>query len=149
MAAPEPIADTKSDIRETLNSSTLEEIIGSSYTSLELTDEGLVFKLISDLSFVLLTSFESFSSTTSVRINISSSPESIDLMTQSYTKDEYKNGFYTGWDTGFSLFILNEPYFDGSNAPKGIYRFAGYHNNHFWIDYENNLLSSFGDGCSP
>ena len=71
------------------------------------------------------------------------SPESIDLMTQSYTKDEYKNGFYTGWDTGFSLFILNEPYFDGSNAPKGIYRFAGYHNNHFWIDYENNLYGLF------
>ncbi len=67
------------------------------------------------------------------------SSESIDMMTTTYTKSSYKNGFYDGWDIGFSLFILNEPLFDGSNAPKGIYRFAGYHNNHFWIDYKNNL----------
>ncbi len=71
------------------------------------------------------------------------SPNSFDIMTKPYTEDRYDNGFYTGWDIGFSLFILNEPLFDGSNAPKGIYRFAGYHNNHFWIDYENNLYGLF------
>jgi len=71
------------------------------------------------------------------------SPNSFDIMTKPYTEDGYDNGFYTGWDIGFSLFILNEPLFDGSNAPKGIYRFAGYHNNHFWIDYENNLYGLF------
>ena len=61
-------------------------------------------------------------------------------MTTVYTKSFYYKGFYDGWDIGFSLFILNEPSLDGSNAPKGIYRFAGYHNNHFWVDYENNLF---------
>jgi len=71
------------------------------------------------------------------------STNSFDIMTKPYTKDNYDNGFYSGWDIGFSLFILNEPLFDGSNAPKGIYRFAGYHNNHFWIDYENNLYGLF------
>ena len=71
------------------------------------------------------------------------SPNSFDIMTKPYTKDNYNNGFYSGWDIGFSLFILNEPLYDGSNAPQGIYRFAGYHNNHFWIDYENNLYGLF------
>lgn len=71
------------------------------------------------------------------------SSESIKMMTTVYTKSSYYKGFYDGWDIGFSLFILNEPSLDGSNAPKGIYRFAGYHNNHFWVDYENNLYGLF------
>ena len=71
------------------------------------------------------------------------SSQAIDMMTTVYTKSSYDNGFYDGWDMGFSLFILNEPLLDGSNAPKGIYRFAGYHNNHFWIDYKNNLYGLF------
>ena len=66
------------------------------------------------------------------------SQESIDMMTKSYSKDN-DNGF----EIGFSFFVLTDPDRDGTNSPKGIFGWAGYHNTHFWIDPENNLYGVF------
>jgi CubicO group peptidase (beta-lactamase class C family) len=67
------------------------------------------------------------------------SQESIDMMTMSYTLDPRDSGF----DEGFSLFVLKDPDIDGTNSPKGIFGWPGYHNTHFWIDPENNLFGIF------
>jgi CubicO group peptidase (beta-lactamase class C family) len=67
------------------------------------------------------------------------SQESIDMMTTSYTLDPRDSGF----DEGFSLFVLKDPDIDGTNSPKGIFGWPGYHNTHFWIDPENNLFGIF------
>ena len=66
------------------------------------------------------------------------SQESIDMMTKPYSKDN-DNGF----EIGFSFFVLTDPDRDGTNSPKGIFGWAGYHNTHFWIDPENNLYGVF------
>jgi CubicO group peptidase (beta-lactamase class C family) len=64
--------------------------------------------------------------------------ESIDMMTRPYSKNE-DNGF----EIGFSFFVLTDPDRDGTNSPKGIFGWSGYHNTHFWIDPENNLFGVF------
>jgi CubicO group peptidase (beta-lactamase class C family) len=64
--------------------------------------------------------------------------ESIDMMTRPYSKNE-DNGF----EIGFSFFVLTDPDRDGTNSPKGIFGWSGYHNTHFWIDPENNLFDVF------
>jgi CubicO group peptidase (beta-lactamase class C family) len=66
------------------------------------------------------------------------SQESIDMMTKPYSKDD-DNGF----EIGFSFFVLTDPDRDGTNSPKGIFGWAGYHNTHFWIDSENDLYGIF------
>jgi CubicO group peptidase (beta-lactamase class C family) len=66
------------------------------------------------------------------------SQESIDMMTRPYSKNE-DNGF----EIGFSFFVLTAPERDGTNSPKGIFGWSGYHNTHFWIDPENNLFGVF------
>jgi CubicO group peptidase (beta-lactamase class C family) len=66
------------------------------------------------------------------------SQESIDMMTKPYSKDD-DNGF----EIGFSFFVLTDPDRDGTNSPKGIFGWAGYHNTHFWIDLENDLYGVF------
>jgi CubicO group peptidase (beta-lactamase class C family) len=66
------------------------------------------------------------------------SQESIDMMTRPYSKDD-DNGF----EIGFSFFVLTDPDRDGTNSPKGIFGWSGYHNTHFWIDSENDLYGVF------
>ena len=66
------------------------------------------------------------------------SQESIDMMTQPYTKIEGDP-----FDYGFSLFVLRDPVLDGTNSSKGIFGWSGYHNTHFWIDQERNLFGLF------
>ena len=66
------------------------------------------------------------------------SKSSIKLMTNNYTQLEYNPFHY-----GFSLFVLNDSRFDGTNSPNGIYGWSGYHNTHFWIDPENELFGIF------
>jgi CubicO group peptidase (beta-lactamase class C family) len=67
------------------------------------------------------------------------SQKSIDMMTKSYSLNPYDDGF----DQGFGLFVLKHPDIDGTNSPKGIFGWPGYHNTHFWIDPENNLFGIF------
>jgi CubicO group peptidase (beta-lactamase class C family) len=67
------------------------------------------------------------------------SQKSIDMMTKSYSLNPYGDGF----DQGFGLFVLKHPDIDGTNSPKGIFGWPGYHNTHFWIDPENNLFGIF------
>jgi CubicO group peptidase (beta-lactamase class C family) len=66
------------------------------------------------------------------------SKESIDMMTRPYSKSA-DNGF----EIGFSFFVLIDPDRDGTNSPKGIFGWSGYHNTHFWIDPANNLYGIF------
>ncbi len=66
------------------------------------------------------------------------SKSSIKLMTNNYTQLEYNPFHY-----GFSLFVLNNSRFDGTNSPNGIYGWSGYHNTHFWIDPKNELFVIF------
>jgi CubicO group peptidase (beta-lactamase class C family) len=67
------------------------------------------------------------------------SQKSIDMMTKSYSLNPRDDGF----DQGFGLFVLKHPDIDGTNSPKGIFGWPGYHNTHFWIDPENNLFGIF------
>ena len=67
------------------------------------------------------------------------SQESIDMMTRPYSLNPRDDGF----DSGFGLFVLKHPDIDGTNSPKGIFGWPGYHNTHFWIDPENNLFGIF------
>ena len=67
------------------------------------------------------------------------SQKSIDMMTKSYSLNPDDNSNHIG----FSLFVLKHPDIDGTNSPKGIFGWPGYHNTHFWIDPENNLFGIF------
>ena len=74
---------------------------------------------------------------------------SIEMMTAVTTEGKLTRGYNNGHDYGYSLFILSEPALDGTGAPKGIFGWSGYHNTHFWIDYEKNIYGLFMTRTAP
>ncbi len=68
---------------------------------------------------------------------------SIEMMTAVTTHGGLTRGYNNGQDFGYSLFILSEPALDGTGSSKGIFGWSGYHNTHFWIDYERNIYGLF------
>jgi CubicO group peptidase (beta-lactamase class C family) len=77
------------------------------------------------------------------------SEQSISLMTAPVVKGGLMRGYDNGNDFGYSVFVLDEPALDGTGSPKGIWGWSGYHNTHFWIDYENNLYGLFMSRTTP
>ena len=69
--------------------------------------------------------------------------QSIEMMTAVTTEGELTRGYNRGLDFGYSLFVLSEPALDGTGSSKGIFGWSGYHNTHFWIDYEKNIYGLF------
>jgi len=69
--------------------------------------------------------------------------QSIDMMTSVVTEGRLMGGYNNGMDYGYSLFVLSEPALDGTGSPRGIFGWSGYHNTHFWIDYEKNIFGLF------
>lgn len=69
--------------------------------------------------------------------------KSIAQMTAVTTVGRLTNGYDNGQDFGYSFFILSEPALDGTGSPKGIFGWSGYHNTHFWIDYEKDIYGLF------
>ena len=65
---------------------------------------------------------------------------SIEMMSKPYTKNRIDDGYYSGFDIGYSFFNLQEPLLDGTNSSQGIYGWSGYHNTHFWIDPKKKLF---------
>jgi len=68
---------------------------------------------------------------------------SIEMMTAVMTEGGLTRGYNNGMDYGFSLFVLSEPALDGTGSSRGIFGWSGYHNTHFWIDYEKNIYGLF------
>ncbi len=68
---------------------------------------------------------------------------SIDMMTSVVTPSGVMGGYDTGMDYGYSFFVLGEPLLDGTGSPEGIFGWSGYHNTHFWIDYESDVYGLF------
>jgi CubicO group peptidase (beta-lactamase class C family) len=68
---------------------------------------------------------------------------SIEMMTAVITEGGLTRGYNNGMDYGYSLFILSEPALDGTGSSRGIFGWSGYHNTHFWIDYEKNIYGLF------
>jgi len=75
------------------------------------------------------------------------STKSIETMikkrSEGYPAEEFAGTNKLGFYYGFSLFVLEDPEIDGVGASKGIYGWSGYHNTHFWIDPEKNLIGLF------
>ena len=69
--------------------------------------------------------------------------KSIEMMTAVMTQGGLTRGYDNGMGYGYSLFVLSEPALDGTGSPAGIYGWSGYHNTHFWIDYERNIYGLF------
>lgn len=69
--------------------------------------------------------------------------QSIEMMTAVTTEGALTRGYNSGLDFGYSLFVLSEPALDGTGSSKGIYGWSGYHNTHFWIDYEKHIYGLF------
>ncbi len=69
--------------------------------------------------------------------------QSIAMMTSVATESRLRRGYNNGQDFGYSLWVLTEPALDGAGSPRGIYGWSGYHNTHFWIDYENRVYGLF------
>lgn len=68
---------------------------------------------------------------------------SIATMTSVATQGRLIRGYNNGQDYGYSFWVLTEPALDGTGSPKGVYGWSGYHNTHFWIDYEKGLYGLF------
>ncbi len=68
---------------------------------------------------------------------------SIRMMTSVTTQGGLMRGYDNGIDFGFSLWILAEPALDGTGTSKGSFGWSGYHNTHFWIDYEQGIYGLF------
>ena len=76
--------------------------------------------------------------------------QSIEMMTAVTTEGrEVTKRYKPGFDYGYSLFVLSEPALDGTGSSKGIFGWSGYHNTHFWIDYEKNIYGLFMTRTSP
>lgn len=75
--------------------------------------------------------------------------ESIERMTAALTPPGRMAGYNNGQAHGYSLFVLQEPALDGTGSPKGIFGWSGYHNTHFWVDYDNNLFGLFMTRTTP
>ncbi len=69
--------------------------------------------------------------------------QSIEMMTTVITEGGLERGYNNGMDYGYSLFVLSEPTLDGTGSSRGIFGWSGYHNTHFWIDYEKNIYGLF------
>jgi len=69
--------------------------------------------------------------------------QSIEMMVAVTTEGEVTRGYNDGFDYGYSLFVLSEPALDGTGSSKRIFGWSGYHNTHFWIDYDKNLYGLF------
>jgi len=74
---------------------------------------------------------------------------SIELMTTVMTEGELTEDAQDGFDYAYSLFVLSEPALDGTGSSRGIYGWSGYHNTHFWIDYEKNIYGLFMTRAVP
>jgi CubicO group peptidase (beta-lactamase class C family) len=68
---------------------------------------------------------------------------SIEMMTAVMTEGGLTRGYNNGMEYGYSLFVLSEPALDGTGSSRGIFGWSGYHNTHFWIDYEKNIYGLF------
>jgi CubicO group peptidase (beta-lactamase class C family) len=68
---------------------------------------------------------------------------SIEMMTTVVTEGGLTRGYDNGLGYGYSLFVLTEPALDGTGSSEGIVGWSGYHNTHFWIDFERNLYGLF------
>lgn len=75
--------------------------------------------------------------------------QSLEMMTAVTTKGGVTRGYNEGVDFGFSLFVLSETALDSTGSSKGIFGWSGYHNTHFWIDYEKNLYGLFMTRTTP
>ena len=69
--------------------------------------------------------------------------QSIEMMTTVMTEGGLTRGYDNGMGYGYSLFVLSEPALDGTGSSEGIFGWSGYHNTHFWIDYERNIYGLF------
>jgi CubicO group peptidase (beta-lactamase class C family) len=75
--------------------------------------------------------------------------QSLAMMTAATTPPGRMAGYNNGLAHGYSVFILQQPELDGTGSPKGIFGWSGYHNTHFWVDYENNLYGLFMTRTTP
>ena len=73
--------------------------------------------------------------------------KSIEKITESQTQKFDENSSLFNWPTGYnvglSVFLKNNSGEDKTNAPVGIFGWAGIHNTHFWIDVENKIFGLF------
>lgn len=70
------------------------------------------------------------------------SETSIGEMTKVYSKNAFPS-VWPGIDMGFSVFVLDQVTQEKSQAPRGIFGWAGYHNTHFWIDPKHDMFVLF------